>query len=581
MRILSTIIRHLSDLVIMAYRVLPRSQCKEGIIFSTHIFGHRPIVWVTVTTGATQPTATDLNLGVVLTQRFQQFLGANRRPMYTDIVLTAIPQLQSSGALNNPFSQTENSTVTYRYATKVGTWDLTQLVAVAFIQSIGGVGEPVYQSAWDVPQINVYANGFNFDPMPLLAGNANSSATFYLINNTSSSQTFKIASGLTTPANYSLKIAGITSLDDSTLTIPAGGTDSVIASVSVSGSALTTPAYIVKFSTLDSIGIGGGSEVAFGQNIPHVVVNCTTETDKAELSGVETSLTNSGFGAIGPITYQAWEELFGLGAANDWSQFKTVWYDDQYNFGIQYLTDTSLITTFLNNGGNFAMSAPDFAYFFSAELSQEGAVGTDEWMNNVFHIENLNLVQGGYSSVEGVVGDPIGSAVTGHIAISAPIYTQTMFPVDDSAHGVYIDPSDDSVAFRVTSNGGKVFYSSFDLGGITTTKRDAMVQAIMDWFYPSSAGVANTSATACSLNPVYPNPITNTATISYTIPDHRYITLVVQDMMGRTIASLVNQEEDAGQYTAPFDASQLANGTYVCTLTAGDFKAYTKMTVNR
>ncbi len=75
--------------------------------------------------------------------------------------------------------------------------------------------------------------------------------------------------------------------------------------------AITAPAYIVKFSTIDSIGIGGGSEVAFGKDIPHVVVNATTETIKSELSGLESSLTNSGFGAIGPITQQAFEELFG------------------------------------------------------------------------------------------------------------------------------------------------------------------------------------------------------------------------------------------------------------------------------
>jgi hypothetical protein len=545
------------------------------------VVGDSVIVMVTVITGATQPTATDLNLGVVLSQRFQQFLGANRRPMYTDIVLTAIPQLQSSGAINNPFSQAASSTVTYRYATKVvSSWDLTQLVAVAFIQSVGGAGKPVYQSAWDVPQVNIYADGFNFDPAPVLAGNANSSANYFLTNNTSTSQTIKIASSLTSAGNYSLNIAGITSLADSTITIAAGGSDTVTASVNASGPALTTPAYIVKFSTLDSIGIGGGSEVAFGQNIPNAVVNGTTETIKSELSGLESSLTNSGFGVIGPITLQAWEELFGLGAPNDWSQFKTVWYDDQYNYGIQYLSDTSLITTFLNNGGNFAMSAPAFPYFFSVQFPGEGAVGTDQWMNNVFHIENLNFAQGGYSSVEGVASDPIGNAVTGHISISAPIYTQTMYPIDDSAHGVYIDPSGDSVGFRATSNGGKVFYSSFDLGGIAATKRDAMVKAVMDWFYPA-AGVNDASTASCSLDPVYPNPIDKAATISYMIPDHRFVTLVVQDMLGRTIATLVNQEEDAGHFTAPFDASHLANGTYICTLTAGDFKTSGKITVDR
>ncbi len=135
------------------------------------------------------------------------------------------------------------------------------------------------------------------------------------------------------------------------------------------------------------------------------------------------------------------------------------------------------------------------------------------------------------------------------------------------------------LASVATSNGGKVFYILFDLGGITATKRDVMVKAIMDWFYPT-AGVENTVTASCSLDPVYPNPVVNSSTISYTIPDHRYVNLAVQDVMGRNIATLVNQEEDAGHFTVPFDASQLADGTYVCILTAGDFKAYGKMTID-
>jgi hypothetical protein len=548
------------------------------------VIGDSVIVWVTVTTGATQPTATDLNLGVVVAERFHQYLGANGRPARTDIVRSAIPPLNSDGSLNNPFSQAANTTVTYRLGTQLGDWDLTQLVAVAFIQSVGTAGntdtKPVYQSAWDVPEITVSGNGAYNDAMPILAGNESSTASFTITNNTDSTQIVKVASGLTTPGNYSLVVSGFTTVADSSVTIPVGQSATLTASVTSNGPALGQPQYSLRFHTTDSIGIGGGSEIAFGQNIPHVVVNEWTEAEISVLQGIQTSVTNSGYGTVGLIYAEAFEQLFGLGAANDWSQFMTVIYDDPYNGGILYLTDTSLITTFLNNGGNFVLASPEFPYLFSAVYPSEGAQGTDQWMENVFQLENLNFVSGGYTSFEGVAGDPIGDKVAGHITVTAPLYTQTVYPITDSCFSVYVDPSGDTVGTRATGNGGKVFYASFELGGIIANKRDAVIKSIMDWFYGTD-GVDNSVAAACALNPVYPNPVGNTATISYTIPDHQYVTLIVQDMLGRTVASLVNQEEDAGQFTVPFDASQLADGTYVCTLTAGAFKAYSKMTVDR
>ncbi len=556
------------------------------------VIGDSVVVWVTVTTGATQPSATDLSLGVVVAERFAPYLGANSRPFHTDVALATIPPLAATGAFNNPFSQAANSTVTYRYSTRLeSTWNVNELMAVAAIQSVATAGatpKPVYQATWDVPQITVVDDGTDEGPMPVIAGSSASTANYTLTNNTATSQTITVSSGLTTPGNYTVNLTGLTSSEtsDSSVTIPAGGSATLTVSVASSGPALTAPQYSIQFRTSDTIGIGGGAEVAFGQNIPHAIVNQWTEPDAAdvtELTNLQTSFTNSGYGAVGMITDEGFEQLFGFNntQANDWSQFKTVIYDDGQNFGILDLDDTSLITAFLNNGGNFVLSSPEFAYYFGSILPSDYGLNTDGWMENVFQFEYLNIANGGYSSIQGVAGDPIGDKVSGHITITAPLATQTIYPISDSCFSVFTDPAGDTVGTRATGNGGKVFYSSFNLGNITSSKRDIVIKGIMDWFYGTS-GVDNSVITAsCSLDPVYPNPVGNAATISYTIPDHRYVTLVVQDMLGRNIATLVNQEEDAGHYTVPFDASQLEDGTYVCTLTAGDFKAYGKMTVNR
>ena len=44
--------------------------------------------------------------------------------------------------------------------------------------------------------------------------------------------------------------------------------------------------------------------------------------------------------------------------------------------------------------------------------------------------------------------------------------------------------------------------------------------------------------------------------------------LKVYDMLGREVATLVNEMKEMGSYTAVFNAERLASGTYIARLTA-------------
>jgi len=69
----------------------------------------------------------------------------------------------------------------------------------------------------------------------------------------------------------------------------------------------------------------------------------------------------------------------------------------------------------------------------------------------------------------------------------------------------------------------------------------------------------------------YPNPFNPATTISYSIPKDGLVTLKVYDLLGREIASLVNEHQTAGNYSMEFTARDLTSGIYFYTLTSGSF----------
>ena len=69
----------------------------------------------------------------------------------------------------------------------------------------------------------------------------------------------------------------------------------------------------------------------------------------------------------------------------------------------------------------------------------------------------------------------------------------------------------------------------------------------------------------------YPNPFNPTTTIGYNLPSDGVVTLKVYDVLGKEVASLVNEVESAGNHFQSFNASQLPSGTYVYRLTSGAF----------
>ncbi|MFA6457675.1 MAG: LamG-like jellyroll fold domain-containing protein, partial [Bacteroidota bacterium] len=69
----------------------------------------------------------------------------------------------------------------------------------------------------------------------------------------------------------------------------------------------------------------------------------------------------------------------------------------------------------------------------------------------------------------------------------------------------------------------------------------------------------------------YPNPFNPTTTIKFTIQVSGFTTLKVYDMLGKEVATLVNENLEAGVYhQKTFDASRLSSGVYFARLQSGN-----------
>ena len=75
----------------------------------------------------------------------------------------------------------------------------------------------------------------------------------------------------------------------------------------------------------------------------------------------------------------------------------------------------------------------------------------------------------------------------------------------------------------------------------------------------------------------YPNPFNPTTTIKFALPKSGDVSLVVYDILGRVVTTLINGNLSAGYHTVNFNATNLASGVYFYRIKAGDFVSIKKL----
>ncbi|GAB4293228.1 MAG: hypothetical protein Kow0098_14050 [Ignavibacteriaceae bacterium] len=95
-----------------------------------------------------------------------------------------------------------------------------------------------------------------------------------------------------------------------------------------------------------------------------------------------------------------------------------------------------------------------------------------------------------------------------------------------------------------------------------------------------------TDVSVVAIEPNYPNPFNPTTNITYSIPDDRNVSLRIYNSLGEEVATLVNQYQKAGRYSAQWNGTnhsgdKVSSGIYIYRLVAGDFVQERKMILTK
>ena len=87
----------------------------------------------------------------------------------------------------------------------------------------------------------------------------------------------------------------------------------------------------------------------------------------------------------------------------------------------------------------------------------------------------------------------------------------------------------------------------------------------------------NTVPTEYALSQNYPNPFNPSTKINFAIPTTGLVTMKIYDVLGKEVATLVNETKVAGTYSVNFDGTNLSSGVYFYRVEANDFVAVKRM----
>lgn len=134
-------------------------------------------------------------------------------------------------------------------------------------------------------------------------------------------------------------------------------------------------------------------------------------------------------------------------------------------------------------------------------------------------------------------------------------------------HGTTLESQKYSIILPIANGSWWVRLKQVDLDGTFTTSDARLIE--------------NASPVKFALNQNYPNPFNPSTQIAFSTTKEGPVSLRVYDILGREVATLVNENRKAGEYTERFDGSRFATGVYVYALQTAEGRLTSRMILSK
>jgi len=173
----------------------------------------------------------------------------------------------------------------------------------------------------------------------------------------------------------------------------------------------------------------------------------------------------------------------------------------------------------------------------------------------------------------GTINLPIGS-------FSNALRVKFVTVTKDSANGATFITTLTSYKWFVAGRKFPVFevnYTSTTFGGIPLGNSKDVIYG--NAVLPGIHNISSETPENYMLSQNYPNPFNPTTNLEFGISKLGFVSLKIYDMLGKEIATLVNDNLNPGTYKYNFDGSKLTSGVYFYKLKVGDYTEVKKMTL--
>jgi hypothetical protein len=80
-----------------------------------------------------------------------------------------------------------------------------------------------------------------------------------------------------------------------------------------------------------------------------------------------------------------------------------------------------------------------------------------------------------------------------------------------------------------------------------------------------------------SIHSIYPNPFNPVTNIIYGLPEHVNVLILVYDLSGKQVETLINEFQTPGYHSVNWNADNLPSGVYLIRMDSGDFTQIQKV----